>query len=80
MVDGVQNFPAYFRYEFFSETELPVYGVLGNPYSLGPIEPARTQRTGTLGTTSCRQRPFPETRGAVHRFAAQSLSATTVRA
>src|SRR5215212_341186 len=38
-------------------------GVWGsrNPYSLGPIEPARTQRTGTLGTTSCRQRPFPET-------------------
>jgi hypothetical protein len=29
-VDGVQNFSAYFRYEFFSETELPVYGILGN--------------------------------------------------
>ena len=22
MVDGVQNFPAYFRYEFFSETRI----------------------------------------------------------
>ena len=29
-VDGVQNLSAYFRYEFFSETELPVYGILGN--------------------------------------------------
>src|SRR5215212_2273359 len=29
-VDGVQNFPAYFRYEFFSETRLPLNYILGN--------------------------------------------------
>jgi len=37
-----------------------VYGVLGNSYSLGAIELARTQRTRTLGTTSFRHRSISE--------------------
>jgi hypothetical protein len=30
VVDGVPNSGTYFRYEFFSETQLPLLSILGN--------------------------------------------------
>ena len=33
----VASYSPSFRYLGFSETELPVFGVLGNPYTAGPM-------------------------------------------